>query len=270
MEIHSGFAEINGARLYYEDAGQGFPIVMVHAGIADHRMWDDQFPVFAQQYRVIRYDNRGYGKSRMVPGPYSLRDDLLKLLQFLGVEQAVVMGCSMGGETVIDFTLEHPDKAAALITVGSGMSGFPYEGDPPPWVMELGTAIQNGDSPMAAEYAARIWVDTPSRTSDQIDPALRAKVIAMSAIAFSTLPGMGEPIPLTPPAYQRLEEVNLPVLAIAGDLDDPSIMDIADLLASAAPRAKKVVMTGTAHLPNMERPDEFNLVVLSFLKSLNL
>ena len=130
MEIRSGFAEINGARLYYEDAGQGFPIVMVHAGIADHRMWDDQFPVFAQQYRVIRYDNRGYGKSRMVPGPYSLRDDLLKLMQVLDVEQAVVMGCSMGGETVIDFTLEHPDKAAALITVGSGMSGFPYEGEP--------------------------------------------------------------------------------------------------------------------------------------------
>src|SRR5512142_2414577 len=114
MDIRSGFADVNGARLYYEEAGQGFPLVMVHAGIADHSMWDDQFAYFAPKYRVIRFDMRGFGQSPAVSGPYAPRDDLAGLLNHLQVERAFLIGCSMGGSMCIDFTCEHQNMVAGL------------------------------------------------------------------------------------------------------------------------------------------------------------
>ena len=95
--VETGYAEINGARLYYEVAGAGQPLALLHAGIADSRMWDDQFAVFAERYKVIRYDYRGFGKSSVPPGPYVFRDDLLGLLRHLGIARASLIGVSMGG-----------------------------------------------------------------------------------------------------------------------------------------------------------------------------
>ena len=91
MHQTSGFAEVNGARLYYEMAGKGHPLVLNHAGIADCRMWDDQFAAFAARFTVIRWDARGYGRSAEPPGLYSLHDDLSGLLRHLGVDQAHVV-----------------------------------------------------------------------------------------------------------------------------------------------------------------------------------
>ncbi len=112
-----GVASVNGARLYYEVAGGGFPLVLNHAGLANCRMWDDHIEVFAQHYRVIRWDFRGYGKSPMVPGPFSGRADLQGLLRALGVGRAHVLGLSLGGRIAIDFALEYPDMVAGLILV---------------------------------------------------------------------------------------------------------------------------------------------------------
>src|SRR6266851_3278425 len=113
----TGFAELNGTRLYYEVAGEGHPLVLIHGGLVDRRLWDDQFDVFAQHYRVIRYDIRGFGNSDVPAGPYSNYEDLYGLLKFLGVEKAYIMGLSMGGGIDIDFTLAHPEMVAALIPV---------------------------------------------------------------------------------------------------------------------------------------------------------
>lgn len=129
--IEKGFAAINGANLYYEVAGSGHPLVLVHAGIADNRMWDDQFSAFANQYRVIRFDQRGYGQSPPMEGEFARHNDLYELLKFLKVERAYLIGCSMGGRVCLDFALEHPDIAAALIMVGSGPSGFDFKTAPP-------------------------------------------------------------------------------------------------------------------------------------------
>src|SRR5687767_14282491 len=103
--MKSGFADINNTKFYYEMDGVGIPLVLVHAGIADCRMWNDQFPVFAEKYQVIRYDRRGFGKTKMVAGDFSLHNDLYELLKSLDIEQAILVGCSQGGKTVINFTL---------------------------------------------------------------------------------------------------------------------------------------------------------------------
>src|SRR5436309_11448713 len=126
----TGYAELNDTKLYYEVAGEGHPLVLLHGGLVDRRLWDDQFTVFAQHYKVIRYDMRGYGDSGLLKRdtkPYSLGKDLYALLQFLGVEKTYLIGLSMGGGLAIDFTIKHPEMVDALITVGAGVSGFTFE-----------------------------------------------------------------------------------------------------------------------------------------------
>src|SRR5690349_4664241 len=121
--IETGFAEINGAQIYYEIAGAGQPVVFVHAGIADRRMWDPQFELFAERYRALRYDHRGMGKSSMPAGPYALRDDLYMLTRHFDLGPAVLIGCSMGGGAALDCVVEYPNVARALVLVGAGVSG---------------------------------------------------------------------------------------------------------------------------------------------------
>ncbi len=104
----NGYVPVRNGELYYEVEGAGHPLVLIHAGVADHTMWDAQAPVFARRFRVIRYDTRGYGRSRTQDTEYSERQDLLDLLDHLGVPAAHVVGISRGGMIAIDFTLEHP------------------------------------------------------------------------------------------------------------------------------------------------------------------
>jgi pimeloyl-ACP methyl ester carboxylesterase len=121
-----GFAGVNGAKLYYEVMGAGHWLVLLHEGIADSRMYDDQFNTFAQRYRVVRFDIRGFGQSDFPPDdePLALHEDLYGLLAFLGIKKTYVLGMSMGGAIALDFTLSHPDMVDALILVSSGAGGY--------------------------------------------------------------------------------------------------------------------------------------------------
>ena len=265
----SGFANINGAQLYYEIAGEGRPLVLLHFGLGDSRFWDDQFGVFAQRYRVVRYDARGFGRSPATTGPFYLHEDLYALLRFLGIERAALVGVSMGGGTAIGFTLTHPEMVTALGPVGAGLSGFDME----PTAEELAlfqqakAAADAGDIDTANEVEVHIWVDGPNRTPEQVDPAVRERVREMNRQTVETpdYPEGEGPQQLDPPALERLGEIHAPTLVIIGDQDVSVIQSIADRLASQIPGARKAVMHDTAHAPNMERPEEFNRLVLEFL-----
>ncbi len=100
MLSQSGFAQLNGTQFYYEVAGSGPHLVLVHAGIADSRMWDEQFSVLARDFTVVRYDLRGFGQTLMVTGAFAHRHDLAALLQHLGIARTALIGCSMGGATI--------------------------------------------------------------------------------------------------------------------------------------------------------------------------
>src|SRR5690349_17340389 len=117
--------------------GNGFPLILVHAGIADNRMWNKQFHVFAEKYQTLRYDRRGFGQTKPGNGDFSLHGDLHAVLNALGIKQAILVGCSQGGKTVTNFTLEHPDMVKALVLVGSALGGFQFDGEPAPQEEEL-------------------------------------------------------------------------------------------------------------------------------------
>jgi len=263
--MKKGFAELNGTKSYYEMDGSGVPLVLVHAGIADSRMWNDQFPVFAEKYQVIRYDRRGFGKTKMVAGDFSFHNDLYELLKYLEIEQAILVGCSQGGKTVIDFTLEHPEMTKTLVLVGSALSGFQFDGESPKQEEELEKADQAGDLERVNELEIQIWVDGHGRTPEQVDSKVRELVKDMNLIALQGPQGLGNEIPLEPAAANRLSEIKVRTLVMIGDLDTAWAQAASDFLAKNIPAAKKAIMNGVAHLPNMEKPEEFNQHVLSFL-----
>jgi 3-oxoadipate enol-lactonase len=278
-QVRTGFADVNGTRLYYEVAGEEhaeYPIVMIHGGLVDRRLWDDQFEVFAQHYPVIRYDMRGFGDSGLVKKdapPFSMEEDLYQLLQFLGVKKAYVMGLSMGGGLAINFTLVHPEMVAALIPVAAGLSGFEAPKDEEErnrqlW-MEADEAFKRGDLAGAVEVTLKMWTDGPLRSSGQVDPAVRQRVRAMTMRNFERGDDQDvEPQELEPPAATRLDAIQVPTLIIVGDKDVRAILIIADKLDAEIAGAKKVVIPNTAHHLNMEQPELFNQIVLDFLESL--
>jgi len=269
VAVETGFAEINGAKIYYEVAGEGQPFVMVHAGIANQSMWDDQFEFFARNYRVVRYDMRGYGQSLPTAGEYQRHEDIRALLDFLNIDHAYLMGCSMGGGACMNFVLDYPNRADALIMVGSAPVGFAYDDwSPSPLDEAIEAALEQGNLERANELEVQNFVDGKGRTPDQVNPALRKKVYDMNMIALRNEKLMGRDVPPTTSAAERIGELRLPVLIVTGDLDEEYIARAADFMATHIPGARKIVMQGTAHLPNMEFPELFNTHVQAFLDSL--
>jgi pimeloyl-ACP methyl ester carboxylesterase len=265
----SGFANINGTKIYYEVAGEGHPFLMVHAGIASQSMWDDQFNHFSKRYKVVRYDMRGYGQSPPSAADYQRHEDIRALLDYLHIDHACLMGSSMGGGACMNFALEYPDRADALIMTGSAPNGFAYpDWSPSPQDEGMEEALQKGDLARANEFAMQLFVDGKGRSPEQVNPALRKKVYDMNLTALRNDPQMGRDVPLAVPAANRLADLHIPVLIIMGDLDEEYIYRAADFMASNIAGARKIVMAGTAHLPNMEYPNEFNAHVQAFLDSL--
>ena len=270
--IKSGFANIDNAKIYYETAGEGIPLLMIHAGVADHRQWNNEFTAFAQGYQVIRYDMRGYGKSEPVEGEFSHMSDLVSLLDALEIhEPLVVMGCSMGGGLTMDFALTYPARARALIMVDSGPSGLELDVPTPSKFAEAEKAFEAGDLDLLAEIETQIWFDGMDRTPQQVNPAMRGLLYEMDRLALShEVRQLGKRMPNTQiPAFGRLGDLGIPVLVIVGAHDTPYILAAADYMMEKIRSAKKVIIEDAAHLPNMDQPHEFQGIVKDFLASLS-
>jgi len=263
----------NGARLYYEVAGEEHPLVLIHTGVADHRMWDGQFEVFARHYRVVRYDARGYGKSVTEDVEFSNRQDLSDLLKHLGMAKAHVLGVSRGGQIAMDFTLERPGTVSALVMVASGPGGYESPRPNPEaetrMFQELEAAWEAKDFARLADLEVRLWVDGPGQPADRVPATIRERVCEMILNNYRTHTIEGKPQPLPPPAAGRLAEIRVPTLIVTGDLDTSHIRAAADFMEQHIRGTKNVILPGTAHMLNMERVDAFTRIVLEFLGALS-
>lgn len=255
----------DGGHLAYEDAGTGPAVILVHPGLWDMRTWDPQVPAFSRAgYRVLRYDLRGYGRSSR-PGaePYSHVDDLWSLLDHLGIEQAALVGCSMGGRIAIDATLTDPSRVWALVPVAAGVSGFEASAEEDDWwedaMSEAYAAYDAGDMEQAQEARLKVWA--PLGTDDHAGAAI--KRIAMDNLHELTMDESGE-IQLDPPAATRLHEIDAPTLVIKAEHDPPFSRRITDLIAAEIPGAR-IVMLDADHVVNLRAPAAFDDAVLSFL-----
>ena len=263
----SGFLDVAGGRLAYEVAGSGHPLLLIHAAVADMRMWESEFAFFAQSYRVIRYDTRGFGQTTSADGPCSDMHDIADLLQHLGVTRTAVVGLSNGGRLAIDFTLAHPELVDALVAVAPGISG--HEGPATEVKLRIFAEYERlktlQDRADLTNLAVHVWCDGPmqpeGRAATQVRDRVREMITNNARLHLEQLQRQ----PLAPPAEQRLGEIQVPTLGIVGDLDFSDALEAIAFLTAQVQGAQQVIFPNTAHMVNMEQPERFQQVVAAFL-----
>jgi 3-oxoadipate enol-lactonase len=255
--------------LYVEQAGAGSPVVLLHEGIADSRMWEPQWASYAERHRVVRFDMRGFGESPPIVGTFSLTGDLVELLDGLELGPAALIGVSLGGSVAMEGTIARPDLVSRLVLVAPGLRGFEMNDETKAGWAEEEASLERGDLDEAVEINLRMWVDGPSRSPDEVDPEVRRKVGEMQRRAFELWREAGEEEgdhqPLVEDWGERLGQISVPTLVVVGELDRPEMHEIADRLEAAIPNVRRETIAGTAHVPSMERPEEFDRLVLGFL-----
>lgn len=259
--------------LAWDAAGSGTPIVLVHSGVADRRMWDPQWERLADRHRVIRCDCRGFGRSRPPSGPWSGHADLVEVIESVAAEPAVLVGTSFGAGLAIEAALTRPDlvRGLVLMSPGGALLDEPGPAIEASWEAEE-VALDRGDIDAAVEVNLRAWVDGPFRTPAAVDPKVRAWVGEMQRHAFTLPPFDRETAPhqsLEPPATERLVEIEVPVRIILGELDDPSVNAAGERAGRLMPKATIEHWTGVGHVPSLERPEETAASILAFVRELD-
>ena len=268
--------DVPGARLIAEDEGDGPPVLFVHSAIVNRRSWDPVVPlVVAAGYRCIRYDMRGFGESATEDVEFAAHEDLLAVLDQVGVKLAAIVGNSMGAVFSIDALLAAPDRFTAFAWVGGGIGGFDRE--PSNTAEEAlfqaeSDAEENGDPDLAAELDTRIWVDGwrdgESEPSTRVDPAVRAAIKAMDRELLEPGRIFGTRQRPDPPAFGRLEEIDTPTLVVIGELDTVGTRAAADVVAERVRGARLVQLPDVAHIIGMEVPDQLAALLVEHLAPL--
>jgi 3-oxoadipate enol-lactonase len=231
-------------------------------------MWDPQWETFPLRHRVLRYDMRGFGRSPIEPGRFSNARDLVDLLEHDGLERASLVGVSIGGRVALEVALARPELVEALVLVGSGLPGHEWSKEMQGAWEEEEAALRRGDLDEAAEVSLRTWVDGHRRRPEDVNPVVRSKIAEMQRRAYELqLPveGTAEEELLVEDLAERLSEVRARTLVLAGELDAPDIHAIADRLEREIPGAHQATIADSAHVPSLERPREFDGLVLPFL-----
>jgi len=263
----SGFVDAEGGRIYYEAEGDGPPVLLIHGGLGTLRMWDEQAPRFAERHRVIRYDTRGFGRTETDDVEFANRDDAIAVLDHLGVATAAVVGQSRGAMIALDLALDRSDRFDALVSVAGGIGGYEPEladgTSQPPWE-ELERLWEQKEWPALAELETQVWVDGWGQPRDRVGPEVRQRVRDWILAAYEAGNAEGRPVPMAPPAVERLDELRVPTLVLVGAADEPGAVAAGRKLG-AAPNAQLVEFENVAHMIQLEQPDRFAEVVLEFL-----
>ena len=265
------FVDVPGGRLRVLAEGEGPPILLVHSAIVDMRSWDAMVPpLVAAGYRVIRYDVRGYGSSTAEDVDFSNRADVLAVLDGVGAGQAAVVGNSRGAMIALDTVLESPDRFVAFVWVGGGIGGF--DGGATPEEITLydeGDALEAaGDADGLADLDIRAWVDGIGQPPTRVPASIREAVREMDLPLVEPGRVFGKPIPLDPPANERLGSVRVPTLAIVGALDSSGTRASAARLAETVLSGRLITIPDVAHLIGMEVPAELAALIIEFLAPL--
>lgn len=259
----------DGAIIRGEADGFGIPVVFLHSGVTDRRMWAEQMGELADEgYHVIAYDRRGYGETETQDVPFNHLVDLEAVLDSLSVHAAILVGSSMGGGLAIDFAIEHPERTIGLVLIGTAITGaegaeIPDEAADLEDALEYATERGNLDTVNRIE--AHLWLDGPLSQSGRVSGEVRDLFLRMNAIHLNHPELTEEEEP--DDAVDNLSAITAPTLLVVGELDMPDIVARHEDLSEELENAFAVVLEDTAHFPSLERPDLFNPILLEFLEA---
>ncbi len=265
--MESGFIKVDGCDIFTQNVDGGRRnVLFLHAGVADSRMWNDQMANLAG-IRLIRHDMRGYGQSGLGSEPYTNHGDALTVLDRLDADTAVIVGCSAGANTALQFARHSPERVEGLILVGADAPGFDpgIQYQSPEWP-EVVEAFEAGDFQRVAQLEAEIWLAGRERSCSQIDPRLVDLFIEMDLIALGNETAREE-LEASEPLVD-IPAVDSPVLVIAGARDLPQLVAAAGHLADVLSERSAVIVADSGHLPSMDRPEFFNRLLAEFLASI--
>lgn len=261
------------AGIAYDRAGPrgDLPVVLIHAGVADRRMWDPLWPPLTAERDVVRLDLRGFGESALRPrGALSPVDDVLDTLAELGIRRCHLVGASFGAGVAVEVALTRPKQVASLLLSAPGGSLIAeVTPDLRAFIEAERSALAGDDLDGAVEANVAWWVDGPQRGAGDVDPTVRDLVRQMQRRAFEVTAEWDdvEEKELDPAALDRLAEISMPTLVLVGALDLQAIHDAAWHVSDGIAGAHRIDWPGTAHLPSMERPDEFLALLHDWLAS---
>lgn len=265
METIKGFIKVLGVDTYYEMAGKGEPLLLIHGVDSDSRMWDPQFNAFADHYQTIRFDLRGFGKTSMPPGEFETLDEINGMMAALGIESAHILGYSYGGTIAPSFAMKFPERVKSLILVGPGMIGYEWsEG-----VSNYFNRFQETYKDKNYEEMMRLlkWksIYGPYREQEGFEDICQ---LLDEMFMHVVLHAQREGRPISPGDTRKmLSEVKAPTYILVGELDFKDYHNIANIYDLKIPNSIKEVFPNAAHFMNQENPALFNELVLKFLKS---
>jgi pimeloyl-ACP methyl ester carboxylesterase len=270
-DAHSGFARVNGARLYYEvkrpvapmdGASDGVPVVLVHGLSLDRRMWHEQFDALARHFVTYRLDLRGHGRSDAATGPVALHDDVLGFMDAMGIRRAHLIGQSLGGNAATEVAASSPDRVETLVLIDAGINGFAY---PTPNILQRIPRYLEIFATDGREAALDAWLRDPlfavSREQDEVRQALERVVLECPCSLY-----FNPQYQVRPPTFTRLSRIVAPTLLMIGERDTPDFQAATDALERAIDGSVKVVIPGAGHMANMDQPAVVTGQLLRFLR----
>ena len=249
--------EVNGARLWVEECGAGPAVVFVHGGLGDLRLWERQAWALAARFRCVRYDLRFYGRSTGPAAEWSQVDDLIGVLDALGIDRAALVGLSLGGGLALDSALAHPERVWALAHVAGGVSGLGIDPYTPEQEAAYEAALDRGDLDAAMDIDFAIWA--PLGADETLRELWRATPDARG------MPDGAKQLP-GPPAHDRLGDVSVPTLAVVATRDPADLRARGETVARAVPRAR-LVEVDSDHYLTLRQPERVSRVLDEFLCS---
>jgi 3-oxoadipate enol-lactonase len=258
--LSTGYVDVDGGRLWYEETGQGPSVVLLHGAATDSRVWDAQWLPFTSRFHVVRLDFPAAGRSPYPDKPWSASEHLERVLDDLDVDKAAVVGVSLGGAVAVDFAIERPQRTWALVAASTGPRGL-EEAVPNARSFEVYSLLMAGRLSRAAELFADLWC--PLRTSPDLDARLRSMVRDNIGMLAQVPQGLVRQPEWS--ALDRLDEIAVPTLVIWGDRDDRSIQAGAARLAADISGARSLVLPNADHFVPMRAPEAFTREALAFL-----
>lgn len=262
--------DVPGASLYYETDGHisAPAVLLIHAGVATLRMWDPIVDRLAADHFIIRLDTRGFGLTTTSDVEFSDSQDARDLLDHLGIQRATVVGCSRGGRIAIDLTVETPERVSGLVTIGSGPGGFPdteLTETEDALFDALDEAYRAADWQRLSRLTVELWTFGPTRSNEDLDPAFVELAYALNEPNIAHGHEKPTAIPVEPPAYDRVVDIEIPVLATVGEFDLSEALAQHAFLIDTIPSAEGYIFSDTAHLPSVENPAEFGDVLIEWM-----
>jgi pimeloyl-ACP methyl ester carboxylesterase len=260
----SGYIKLGTDSIFYETAGSGITILLIHDGMLHSEVWNEQFLFLSRDFKVIRYDRRGYGKSSPATGSYTHQEDLKVLFEQLRIDNAILVACSSGGALALDFTLNYPQKINGLVLVGAVVGGFSYTSHmhnrgghlPESFDSELDESIW-----YATEDPYEIYVKNTDASNKAVNMLKEYPHRIHSRQKF---------IRPEIPAYRRLHEIKIPTLILVGEFDIPDVHAHAGAINAGILHSKRVIIPNSGHLIPLEQPELFNKSILEFINNINL